>query len=123
MKTAQEKKNKIRQNRKFRVRKKLRGEANKPRLSVFRSSTQVYAQLIDDVQGVTLASASSLDKSLKDQVVGKGRKEKAEIVGAHIAKKAKEISVESVRFDRGPYKYHGIVAALANSARKEGLKI
>lgn len=122
MKTPEQKKTNIRFKRKMRIRKKLRGEASKPRLSVFRSSTQVYAQLIDDVKGVTLASASSLDKALRDQVQGKGRMEKAAIIGSTIAKKAKEISIENARFDRGPYKYHGIVAALANSAREAGLK-
>lgn len=122
MKTSQQKKNKVRLNRKFRVRKKVQGEASKPRLTVFRSSNQVYAQLIDDVQGITLASASSLDKALKDQVAGKGRVEKAEIIGSAIAEKAKKKSIEHARFDRGPYKFHGIVAALANGARKNGLK-
>lgn len=122
MKSTQLKKNNVRFKRKMRVRKKVRGIPLKPRLSVFRSRTQVYAQLIDDLSGTTLASASSIDRALKEQMMGKGKKEKALLVGSEIARKAKELSVEQARFDRGPYKFHGIVASIAQGARDAGLK-
>lgn len=122
MNSAQLKKNSVRFKRKMRVRKKVQGHPTKPRLSVFRSKSQVYAQLIDDQSGTTLASASTIDKELRAQFEGKGKKEKALLVGAEIAKKAQGLSIEEARFDRGPYKFHGIVANIAQGARDAGLK-
>lgn len=102
------------------IRKKISGVAAKPRLSVFRSNTDIYAQLIDDVNGVTLASASSKEKSIAAQKVSKT--EKSKLVGTAIANKAKEIGLTEIVFDRGGYLYHGRVKALADSAREAGLK-
>jgi len=108
-------KNKLRQKRHIRVRGKISGTAETPRLNVFRSNTNIYAQVIDDVAGVTLASASSLKLS--------GTKtEQAAEVGKLVAEAAKAKGVEAVVFDRGGYLYHGRVAALATAAREAGLK-
>jgi large subunit ribosomal protein L18 len=105
---------------KFRVRKVVKGTADRPRLSVFRSSKQIYAQLIDDLAGKTLAAASSGEKGILDT---KGTKtEKAKMVGQLIAERAKEQGVEAVVFDRSGYLYHGRVKALAEAAREGGLK-
>lgn len=108
-------KNKLRQKRHTRVRGKLSGTAERPRLNVFRSNTNIYAQVIDDVAGVTLASASSLKET-------GSKTEQAQKVGEAIAKAAKAKKVEEVIFDRGGYLYHGRVEALANAAREAGLK-
>ena len=109
------------QRRRMRVRSKLRKLANgKPRLSIHRSSKNISAQIIDDVQGVTLAAASSLDAKLG--VVGKNNIEAAAKVGAAIAEKAKAAGVEEVIFDRGGYLFHGKVKSLADAAREGGLK-
>jgi len=109
-----------RQNIRFGIRKKISGASSKPRLSVFRSNTEIYAQLIDDVNGQTLASASSKEKSIAAQ---KGTKsEKSKMVGVAIATKASEIGLKEVVFDRGGYLYHGRVKALADGAREGGLK-
>jgi large subunit ribosomal protein L18 len=109
-----------RQNIRFGIRKKISGAGQRPRLSVFRSNTEIYAQLIDDVKGETLASASSKDK---DIVAQKGNKsDKSGLVGAAIARKATALGLKEVVFDRGGYLYHGRVKALAEGARKEGLK-
>jgi large subunit ribosomal protein L18 len=103
---------------KRRIRKKFSGTPTKPRLSVFRSNKEIYAQLIDDENNVTLASASSYKKGFE-----KGTKtEKAKIVGNQIADKAKEAGIETVVFDRNGYIYHGRVQALAEGARENGLK-
>jgi large subunit ribosomal protein L18 len=99
------------------IRNKISGTAEKPRLSVFRSNTQIYAQIIDDVAGQTLASASSL--SIKDKIT---KKEQAAKVGEFIAKSAQEAGVQVVVFDRNGYLYHGRVRELAEAARKNGLK-
>jgi large subunit ribosomal protein L18 len=104
----------------LRIRKKIRGTAERPRLSVFRSNKQIYAQVIDDLSGVTIVSASSKMKDVED-AAGKGL-EQAAGVGKLIAQKCKEKSVEHVVFDRGGYKYHGRVKALADAAREGGLK-
>lgn len=99
---------------------KISGAAERPRLSVFRSNNEIYAQLIDDSKGETLASASSKDK---DIVAQKGNKtEKSKLVGAAIAKKANELGLKEVVFDRGGYLYHGRVKAIAEGAREGGLK-
>lgn len=98
-----------------RIRAKISGTADRPRLAVFRSNRFVYAQLIDDVNGTTLVSADSRDAT------GKTRSERAEEVGAKIAKAAQEKGIQGVLFDRGGYHYQGVVAALADGARKGGL--
>ncbi len=102
-----------------RVRGKISGTAEKPRLSVYRSTNHIYAQLIDDVKGVTLCSASSLDKEFKGNG---GNKEGAKIVGQMIAKVALEKGIDTVVFDRGGYLYHGRVKEVAEGAREAGLK-
>ncbi len=104
-----------------RVRKNLAGTAARPRLNVFRSATHIYAQVIDDDRGHTIAAASDLDASLADEIAGKGKAERAAAVGTAIAARAKEHGVAEVVFDRGGYKYHGRVKALAEAAREAGL--
>jgi large subunit ribosomal protein L18 len=102
------------------IRKKVAGTSAKPRLSVFRSNADIYVQLIDDVNGVTLASASSADKDIKAQ---KGTKiEKSKLVGAAIAQKATSLGLQAVVFDRGGNLYHGRVKAVADGAREAGLQ-
>ena len=105
-----------------RVRAKVEGTADRPRLSVFRSLNHIYAQVIDDAKGVTLAAASTIDPEINSHLEGKVKKSQAELVGLLIAKRAKEKGVLQVVFDRGGYKYIGRVQALADAARKEGLK-
>ncbi len=105
---------------KYRIRKNLQGTAEKPRLSVYRSNKQVYVQLIDDLTGNTLASASSQLKGIADKPVNKT--EKAKLVGQTIAEIAKEAGIENVVFDRNGYLYHGRIKALAEGARENGLK-
>ena len=105
-----------------RVRKKLRGDATCPRLSVRRSNKHLYCQLIDDDAGKTLASASTRDKTLADQIGYGGNCEAAKIIGTAIAERAIAAGVTEACFDRGPYKFHGRVAELANAAREGGLK-
>ncbi len=105
---------------KNRVRKVVSGSADRPRLAVFRSNKEIYAQLIDDLEGKTIAAASSLEKEVADQKVTKI--EQAKLVGGLIAKKAKDIKIETVVFDRGGYLYHGRVKSLAEAAREGGLK-
>ena len=104
-----------------RVRRKIVGTTDRPRLSVYRSLNHVYAQVIDDSQGITLASASSLENSVKTQQNGRSKVDVAELVGGLISERAKEKGVGTVVFDRGGYKYHGRVKALADAARKGGL--
>ncbi len=111
-------KNKTRQKRHGRVRAKISGTAECPRLNVFRSNKNIYAQLIDDVAGVTLASASTLDK----EISGGTKTETAVAVGALIAKNGTAKGIKEVVFDRGGYLYHGRVAALAGAARENGLE-
>jgi large subunit ribosomal protein L18 len=109
-----------RQKIKFRVRRKVSGTAQRPRLSVFRSNSDIYVQLIDDNSSATLASASSRDKDILAQ---DGTKvEKSKLVGAAIARKATELGLQEVTFDRGCYLYHGRVKAVADGAREGGLK-
>ena len=104
-----------------RVRKGVAGTADRPRLNVFRSSTHIYAQVIDDVAGHTLAAASDADKDLEKALSGKNKTERAKEVGKTVAERAKAKGVELVVFDRGGYKYHGRVQALADGAREAGL--
>ncbi len=103
------------------IRLKVEGTAEFPRLAVYRSTKHIYAQLIDDENHVTLASASSNDKDLKEQLKHGGNVEAAKVVGEAIAKKAKAKGIECVVFDRGGFLYHGRVAALADAAREAGL--
>jgi len=109
------------QRRKFHVRKKLCGTPERPRLSIFRSSRHIYAQVIDDMAGLTLASASTKSKTLRDKIAKTGNKKAAELIGEAIAKQAMGVGIKCVCFDRGPYKYHGRVKSLADAARKAGL--
>jgi len=105
-----------------RIRKTVKGSESRPRLAVFRSLEHIYAQVIDDTKGSTLASASSLDADVKKEATGKKKSEVAGIVGALVAKRAAEKGVSEVTFDRGGFKYHGRVKALGDAARKQGLK-
>jgi len=115
-------KNKERIGRHMRIRKKVSGTSERPRLSVFRSLKNIYAQIIDDAQGVTLVSASSLDPAIKEQTVNvDGKIQMAKLVGQLVAKKAMEKNISTVVFDRGGYKYHGRVKSLADGAREQGL--
>lgn len=115
-------KNKARVKRHLRIRKKISGTTTHPRLNVFRSSKHIYAQIIDDTKGVTIASASTLEKDLSNEITNGGSKEAASKVGALIAARAKEKGVAKVVFDRGGYLYHGRVKALADAARESGLE-
>ena len=105
----------------YRIRKHVNGTAERPRLVVFRSNKQIYAQVIDDEKGVTLAAAASNDKALAAECKGKTGIEAAAIVGKAIAERAKEREIEKVSFDRGGYLYHGRVKSLADGAREGGL--
>ena len=104
-----------------RIRVKIEGCAERPRLAVYKSGKHIYAQLIDDVNHVTLASASTLDKDIREKIKNGANIESAKIVGVAIANKAKEKGIECVVFDRGGFLYHGRIAALADSAREAGL--
>lgn len=112
----------LRIRRKRRVRKPLQGTASKPRLSVFRSNKHVYCQIIDDGARQTLASASTRDKDLRSGMKATANTDAAAAIGKSIAEKAIAAGINEVSFDRGPYKYHGRVAALADAAREAGLK-
>ncbi|MFT3845019.1 MAG: 50S ribosomal protein L18 [Lacibacter sp.] len=109
-----------RQKIRYNVRKKVAGTTAKPRLSVFRSNSDIYVQIIDDVTGKTIASASSRDKDIKAQAGTKS--EKSKLVGAAIARKATELGLSEIVFDRGGYLYHGRVKSVADGAREGGLK-
>lgn len=109
-----------RQRIRFNIRKNVSGTTSKPRLSVFRSNTDIYAQLIDDTKGVTIAAASTKDKDIKAQAGTKS--EKSKLVGAAVARKAVELGVKDVIFDRGGYLYHGRVKSVADGAREGGLQ-
>ena len=108
--------------RKNRVRKKLKGNADQPRLSVHRTNKHLYCQVIDDDLGKTIASANTRDKSLAEQIKNGGNCEAAKIIGQAIAERAKAAGVSRIKFDRGTFKYHGRVAELANAAREAGLE-
>jgi large subunit ribosomal protein L18 len=105
-----------------RVRAKIAGTAERPRLNVYRSVTEIYAQVIDDGAGRTLAAASSVDKDLRERVKGLKKSEQAKLVGKAVAERARSKGIEAVVFDRGGYKYIGRVKALADGARESGLK-
>ena len=107
----------------YRVRLKVSGTDSKPRLCVFRSLNHIYAQVIDDSQGHTLVSASTLDTEIRDDTAGKSKTGRAEMVGSLLAKRAVDKGISQVAFDRGGYKYHGRVAAMADAAREAGLQL
>jgi large subunit ribosomal protein L18 len=116
------KKEEARKARHFRVRKKVSGTAEKPRLNVFRSVNHIYVQVIDDFTGNTVAAASSIDKELKGKIKSGGNIEAAKTVGELIAKKTLDKGINQIVFDRGGYLYHGRIKALADAAREGGLK-
>ena len=114
-------KNQARKKRHYRIRKVIKGTPERPRLSVFRSSKHIYAQVIDDTKGVTIVAASTNEKTI-GEIANGGNVEAAQKVGALIAQKAKEKGIEKVVFDRGGYLYHGRIQALADAAREAGLQ-
>ena len=105
-----------------RVRTKVEGTTARPRLCVFRSLNHIYAQVIDDLKRHTLVSASTLDPEIKGEAVGKAKTDEAKLIGSLVAKRALSKGINQVVFDRGGYKYHGRVKALAEAARQGGLK-
>lgn len=105
-----------------RVRAKVSGTAERPRLGVFRSLNEIYVQAIDDVAGRTLAQASSIDPEIRENCKGKNKTEQAKLVGALVARRAREKGIAKVSFDRGGFQYHGRVKALAEAAREGGLQ-
>ena len=113
---------KARQRRHIRVRRRVKGTADRPRLNVFRSLTEIYAQVIDDELGQTMVSASSIDHELRSNMKEKSKTEQAQLVGQMLAERAKSIGIEKVVFDRAGYKYIGRVKALAEGAREGGLQ-
>lgn len=116
-----ERKTKAKLRRRYRARKHIFGGPERPRLSVFRSARHIYAQIIDDYAGVTLASASTRSKSLRAEIGAGGNKDAADAVGKAIAKQAIGVGIKCVSFDRNRYRYHGRVKSLADAARKAGL--
>lgn len=114
--------NAARAKRRLRVRGKVSGTADAPRISVYRSVENIYAQVIDDTKGITLCASSTLDKALKESLQGKTKVEQATMVGEDLAKKALAKGITKAVYDRGGYLYTGRVAALAEGARKGGLK-
>jgi len=110
-----------RQRRQFRVRKRIRGSVQRPRLSVFRSHRNLACQIIDDISGKTLVAVGTKDKDVRTNVAYGGNKAAAQAVGKLLAEKAIAVGIKEVAFDRGHYKYHGRVAALADAAREAGL--
>lgn len=116
--------NKSRSRKHIRVRKKVSGTAERPRLCVYRSLSNIYAQVIDDTSGVTLAEASTLSKELGEEIkAAKGKVSKSKMVGKLVAKKAQEKGIKTVVFDRGGLQYHGRIQAVAEGAREGGLKV
>ncbi len=111
-----------RKRRQRRVRSRIMGTAERPRLNIYRSLSNIYAQVIDDLTGTTLVSASTIDSEVAAQVTGKSKVDAARIVGRVVAERAKNAGIETVVFDRGGFMYHGRVAALADGAREAGLK-
>lgn len=110
-----------RSRRHLRLRRRVKGTSERPRLSVFRSLNHIYVQVVDDTTGVTLAAASTLENSIIEEVKSNDKSAKSKKVGSTIAERAKEKGVTSVVFDRGGYRYHGRVQALAEGAREGGL--
>lgn len=122
MSSVQEMKLKRRHKRQSRVRGQVRGSTERPRLAVFRSGKNIYAQIVDDTTGHTLVAASSVEKPMREQFKHGGNVKAASAVGKAIAEKAKEKGIAMVAFDREGYRYHGRVKALAEAAREAGLK-
>ena len=118
VKDRKQRRNKI----KRRFRQQVRGTAQRPRLAVFRSLRHIYAQVIDDEQGITLASVSTLDKAASGGLSSTGGSEAGKRIGELIAERAKDRGVEAVVFDRGGFRYHGVIRAIADGAREAGLK-
>lgn len=114
--------NLLRQRRHLRIRRGMGGQPERPRLSVFRSLKHIYAQIVDDAKGVTLAAASTLDPEIRGAMKDKKKAEAGVLVGELIAKRAQAKGVKQVVFDRGGYLYHGRIKALADAARKAGLQ-
>lgn len=114
--------NEMRKIRHRRVRQKVNGTPERPRLNIYKSNSHIYAQIINDVNGHTLVSASTLDKELKDKLSSTGNKEAARLVGQLVGKRAIEKGIDQVVFDRAGYIYHGKVKELAEGAREAGLK-
>jgi large subunit ribosomal protein L18 len=114
--------NEARVHRHHRVRGKVNGTPDQPRLNVFRSLANIYAQIIDDTRGHTLVSASTVDAGVRDQVTGKKGVERAQIVGKVLADRAKAAGIKKIVFDRGGYQYHGQIKALADASRENGLE-
>ncbi len=108
--------------RRHRVRRTIIGTAERPRLSVFRSSKHIYAQIIDDIRGITLVAAGTLGKAMAEKIPYGGNIKAAETIGSLLAEQAKAKGIEKVAFDRGSYKFHGRVKALADAAREGGLQ-
>ena len=115
-------KREARKRRQRRIRARIQGSAARPRLNVFRSANHIYAQLIDDGAGATMAAASTLDKALREKAAALNKAEAARLVGQALGKRAIAAGLEEAVFDRGGYRYHGRVAALAEGARAAGLK-
>ncbi|MDI9496132.1 MAG: 50S ribosomal protein L18 [Bacillota bacterium] len=115
-------KNQKRVTRHERIRNKITGTPERPRLNIFKSSKHIYAQVIDDATGITLVSASTLDKELRDKVAELTKQEAAKLVGKTVGERAKEKDINAVVFDRGGYLYHGRVKLLAEGARESGLE-
>ena len=119
---AKKSRSEMRKRRHIRVRRKIAGTTDRPRLNVFRSLNQIYAQVIDDSNGKTVVSVSTLDSKVKTKAKKLTKIEQAKFVGEEIAKRAKKAGINEVIFDRGGYKYHGRVKALADAAREAGLE-
>lgn len=119
---AKKDKNRARRIRKFRIRKKVKGTAENPRLAVFKSLKHTYVQAVDDLNGTTLVSASTLDKECKGQIKHGGNKEAAKVIGVIVAQRLKEKGITKVVFDRSGYLYHGRVKILAKAVRDNGLQ-
>lgn len=115
-------KREARERRHNRIRNKITGTPNKPRMNIYRSLKNIYVQLIDDLSGNTLASASTQDPAIRDSIENGGNKEAARMVGELIAERALEKDIEAIVFDRGGYKYHGRVKEVAEAARDKGLE-
>lgn len=119
---AKKSRNEQRKRRQRRVRSKINGTAERPRLNIYRSLENIYAQVIDDEQGHTIVSASTIDRELAPQVVDKPPVEQARLVGMEVARRAMDAGITHVVFDRGGFRYHGRVKALADGAREGGLE-
>ena len=122
MATQSQKKTESRNRRHRRVRAKVKGTSQRPRLNVYRSLENIFAQVIDDIDGKTLVSASTIDKEVAKEIGEKNKVDSAKVVGKILAERAKSAGITTVVFDRGGYRYHGRVAALAEGAREGGLE-